>query len=731
MDRIERLVNEQLRLMEKQLDLMRWLEVAQGTSVTGTAGRAPSDGRTGKDGLARSDAVSTGSGIRIFPLTDAQRDVWIMCQLSAEGSAAYDLSNTLRLKGDLDVDALEESLRQLVERHESLRTTFDATGDHQIVHPSLEVEIRVIDLSDEPASERSRRMDEVLESELVVRYDLVNGPLFHFTLIRSGEADHTLVLSAHHLICDGWSFGVMQRDLGVIYSAAVTGQDQSRADVTQFGEYAAWQADQATDSEPYWSKLYQDPPVQLDLPADKARPPIRTFEYGTERLAIGADLLKALRDLAVAEGVSLFVVLLTAWEILLHRLSGQTEFASGVYVAGQASMGARDLVGLCANFLPLRVRVTPEESVSDYLRRSRQSAFEAFDHQHYAIGRLASALGLPRDASRPTLVSTVITLETPTPGIHFEGLGSVDTSSGRLFGAFDFEAYLTETEVDLVVDFQYSRALFEPATIARWLGYYIHLLGQMATASSARVSDLRLLGGVERAELRQRWNDSASLVPDQSTHERFETQAAAHPDRVAIRASGASITYGELNARANRLARHLRDLGVEADRLVGVHVDRSPDMLMALLAVHKAGGAYVPLDPLFPQERLTMIAADAGLHVLLTQQALIAAVPADGAAVVAIDRDASSIAGYEASDLGISPDPIRSRLRDLHVRVDRTAQGCRGRAPRTHQPARIDAAPTRAQGRGCPARGDHDVLRHRRPRTVPAAYRRSHGRPRR
>ncbi len=628
-DRVERLVNEQLRIMEKQLDLMRSLEVAHDA--------APSDRR--------------------LPITDAQRDVWIMCQLSAEGSAAYDLSNTLSLKGDLNVEALHESLKRVVERHGSLRTTFDATGDHQIVHRTLDVELPVIDLSDGADPDRARKLAAILESELTIAYDLVEGPLFRFTLIRLGESEHTLALSAHHLVCDGWSFGVMQRDLGAIYSSLVGGRLTSFDDATQFAEYAAWQAEQSTGSEPFWLQLYRDPPVQLDLSTDKARPPVRSFEYGTERVAIGEDLLTSLRDFAVAQGVSLFVVLLAAWEILLHRLSGQSEFASGVYVAGQASMGARDLVGLCANFLPLRVHVTPEESLSDYLRRSTQRAFDAFDHQHYAVGKLASALGLPRDASRPTLVSTVITLETPTSGIHFEGLKSVDTSSGRQFGAFDFEAYLTESEADLMVDFQYSRSLFDSVTIRRWVGYYIHLLQQMTSAADRPVSDLRLLDHAESREVLLTWNDTDAPVPDRTTHELFERQAARHSDDVAIRTSSAAMTYGELNARANQLARHLRGLGVEPGRLVGVHVERSPDMLVALLAVHKAGGAYVPLDPLFPEERLTMIAADAGLHVLLTQEALVGAVVAEGAVDVALDRDAELIAGHDASDLGFTVRP--------------------------------------------------------------------------
>ncbi len=669
-DRVQRLINEQLRIMEKQLELMRSVEAAEGAAIPGTSAPvAPTDGQlraktpklTTSDPASPAEAASAAADgsslepdVKRMPMTDAQRDVWVLCQLGSEVSAAYDLSTTLSLKGNLNVEALHEALRRLIHRHESLRTTFDATGDHQVVSRTADVLLPVIDISDSPEPERAARIAAFMDAELVIGYDLVSGPLFRATLIRSGEADHTLVLSAHHLISDGSSFGVMQRDLSVIYSDLVRGARAPLDDATRFSDYVTWRADQGAASEAYWLGLYDDPPIQLDLPADHARPPVRSFEYGTHRVAIGEDLFAALKDLAVAQGVTPFIVLLAAWEILLHRLSGQTEFASGVFVAGQPSMGVRDLVGLCAGLLPLRARITPDERLSDYLTRLKRSTFDAFDNQHYTVGKLASALHLSRDASRPTVVSTVITLETPTQGIDFEDLEAVEFGSGRRrFGSFDFEAYLTESNDDVLVDFQYSKAIFESDTIKRWLGYYMHLLRQMTSRATAPVSDLRLLDDAERRELLTRWNDTQSPVPDRSTHVRFELESARHPDRVAIRGSGETLTYGELNAKANRLARHLRALGVEADRLVGVHVHRSADMVVALLAVHKAGGAYVPLDPLFPNERLAMIAADAGLHVLLTEESLVDAVAAEGAAVVALDRDLRLIDEHDDADLKI------------------------------------------------------------------------------
>jgi hypothetical protein len=603
-DRMQRIINEQLRIMRKQLDLMRLVEPS--SDAAGPAGAAPSvpialeespqqstavaPDRLAVNGAPRGVAeralllgdlsgiqaaatrpqgngasatsASLEPGARHVPLTDAQRDVWIICQLGGDGSASFNLSTTLDLQGPLDLGILRTALRQLVERHETLRSTVDPTGDHMVVHEPGEVELPVVDVSGLTAAERSERVNAFIDGELTVPYDLVAGPLFRATLLRSGPQDHTLVLSAQHLISDGWSLGVMQRDLGALYSALVRDERPHLDGVTQFRDFVAWRVGQSEEAEPYWLSLYDRPPVQLDLPTDQVRPPVRGFDYGTQRTVVGEELLPAIRDLATAQGVTPFIVLFAAWQMLLHRLSGQAEFASGVFVSGQASMGARSLVGLCTNLLPLRATMDPEEPLGDHLARLKRSTFEAFDNQHYALGNLASALQLQRDVSRPTLVSTVITLETPTSGIEFEGLRATESVHGRRrFGSFDFEAYLTESRDDLIIDFKYATALFEPTTIERWLGHYIHLLRQMTSHPSAPVSRLRLLDDAARQELLTRWNDTQAPVPAESTHRRFELQAARHPDRVAVRTSAGSLTYGELNARANRLARHLREVG--------------------------------------------------------------------------------------------------------------------------------------------------------------------------
>ncbi len=613
--------------------------------------RVPEDEDAGKA------AGAASLGYRTLSLTDAQRDIWVVARLGDEASAAYHPSEALRLQGELDVGLLERALDILVERHESLRITFDPEGAYQLIHDTREVRLPIDVVADGGDAERRRAMEDFLQAERARPFDLVQGPLFRARLVRMAEDDHTLILTAHHIVSDGWSLGILQRDLAITYSALRRGETVSLEDTMQFSDYVAWYAEQTADAEAYWLDLYSEPPRQLDLPTDHPRPPVRSFACAQERATMPADLIAELRQLAAAQGVTLFTVLMASWQLMLHRLSGQDDVPLGIFVAGQSAMGVRDLTGLCVNFLPLRSQYVAQESAADYLDRLKLASYDAYDHQHYTVGRLAAALHVPRDPSRPTVVSSSITYETPTEGIVFEGLEARPTPTTSRYCAFDLEAYLTETDDGIDVMFQYASALFESDTIQRWLGYYVHLLRQMTSVVTAPVSELRLLDDRERHELLVKWNDTESPIPDESIHEQFERQADRYPDRLAIRGSGKSITYRELNATANRLARHLRHLGVGTERRVGVHLDRSPDMVVALLAVHKAGGAFVPLDPMFPAERLAKIAEDAGLHTLITEQRLADDMRAEGAVVVMMDGDASDFTDLDDSDLGITPAP--------------------------------------------------------------------------
>ncbi|MEZ4597803.1 MAG: condensation domain-containing protein [Chloroflexota bacterium] len=326
----------------------------------------------------------------------------------------------------------------------------------------------LVDVSDRPPAERAARLAEVMDGELTVRYDLEHGPLFRVTVVRTGADDHTLVLSAHHLVCDGMSFGVLQRDLGALYSEAVGAPSAPIDDPTQYAEYVA--AGGAGDRvEAYWLGLYEDPPTCIDLPADASGPrPARSSTGRARRPSDGSCSRRS--NLAVDQGVTMFTVLLAGWETCSIGCRARPTSPAACSCRARhpwASVSSWACAPACCRCASDR----PQSPSPAYLGRLTRSTFDAFDHQHHTVAKLASALRIPREASRPTIVSTVMTLETPTPGIGFAGLEATETGSGRRrFGSFEFEAYLTETEDDLLVDFQYVESAFERPTIERWLG---------------------------------------------------------------------------------------------------------------------------------------------------------------------------------------------------------------------------------------------------------------------
>ncbi len=427
------------------------------------------------------------------PLTHEQRDIWVASQLSDEGSAAFNLATLLGLRGELDVTALHEALRQLRRRHEALRTTFDLDGEYQVIGPDAEIELPVLDVSNDPEPARSERVSAFFDADMSTPYDLVAGPLFRPALIRYAPDDHVLVLSMHHLVGDGWSFDVMRRELGVIYGAMLRGKPAALDEPTQYREYAAWRIEQSNASRAYWRRHYDQPPVRLELPTDKARPAVRDYEYGHVRTVIGDELLASLKGISAAQGVTLFNVLLTGWETLLHRLSGQPDFAHVVFVSGQPGMGVQSLVGFCTNTLPMRALIEPTERISERLKRSKRDTMDALDNRYFSVEQLATEFRLKRDPSRPSLVSTGVTMESALSGIDFGDLDATGWDHGRRsFGPFDLELYLMESTERLTVDLEYAASLFGADTIELWLGHFVHLLYQIAADASAQVSDLRL-----------------------------------------------------------------------------------------------------------------------------------------------------------------------------------------------------------------------------------------------
>ncbi|HKS35992.1 MAG TPA: amino acid adenylation domain-containing protein [Verrucomicrobiae bacterium] len=581
-------------------------------------------------GVSRSTprrAAGGGTSVKTVPLTDAQREIWFAAQMGAAVSTAYNESATLDLRGPLQMEALQSALQQLVGRHEALRTTFSPAGDVQYIAAASEIEVPLIDLSNQ--KERSgERVKEIIEREIQHRFDFVHGPLLRAHVLQLSGQHHLLVLVVHHIICDGWSLAVLVRELGEIYGARSRGARLTLMPATQFGEYAQRQSAQRKGrdravAESYWLQQFGDSVPVMELPTDRPRPASRTYAGGYQARVLPSSLASGLRRLSAERGCTTFTTLLAAFNVLLHRLSGQDDLVVGVPAAGQIMSGVKNLVGHCANLLPIRSRTDLNQGFAHYLAAIRQIALNAFEHQVYPFGNLIRKLNLPRDPNRVPLANVTFNVGRLRGRLNFGALQVEVVSNPKRFVNFDINFNVTETDDDFSFDCYFSTELFDEATAARLLNQYETLLGGIISDPERRMGELPLSSETERRQLLVEWNDTALEYPrDKCVHELFEAQAERTPEALAVVGEKKDLTYRELNTQADQLARHLRSLGVGPETLVGLCAERTPTLIVALLAILKAGGAYVPLDPAYPQERLAFILEDTRARVLLTTQPL-------------------------------------------------------------------------------------------------------------
>jgi amino acid adenylation domain-containing protein len=565
------------------------------------------------------------SEIKRVPLTEAQKEIWYASQLGDDASLAYNDSVIAHLRGALDVDSLKKSLDALAARHEALRATFHASGEYQEIAPTGTLETGAIDLSSLTKEERDAELQAILADESRAPFDLSDGPLARATLVKLEEDHHLLVLVAHHIVCDGWSFAVLLQELSELYSAQTRGVDCPLPEAGLFSEYARWDAEkmfgaEGKEAERYWLEQFATPPSGLDLPSDRPRPANKTFNGGVESFILDESLHKEIKRLGAKNGATLFATLLAGFNALLHRLSGQSDIVVAVPAAGQSVIGEDRLVGHCANLLPVRSEVRGDEPFADYIKRVKRAALDAYEHQHYTYGLLVQRLALPRDPSRSPLLSAMFNIDrSGFKGLDFGGLEVEISANRKAYATFDIYFNMLETDSGVVIDCEYNTDLFDAATIRRWLGHYRALLEGAVADATQKVSRLPLLDEDESRRQLIELNDTAREYPRRCAHELFEEQAARTPDAVAVVCEGEQLTYGELDARANKVAHHLAKLGVASETLVGISVERSLDMMVGLLGILKAGAAYVPIDPAYPRERVAAILEDSGVQIVLSQ----------------------------------------------------------------------------------------------------------------
>jgi amino acid adenylation domain-containing protein len=618
------------------------------------AKRSPQDRRRQLEALLQKKAEKS----RSFPLSFAQQRLWLLEQLEP-GNPIYNIPLVIRLTGELDVAALNRTINEVVVRHESLRTRIAVTNDQpvQVVDAPKRHELPIVDLQHLDPAGREAEALAMATAEVRKPFRLDQSPLFRTLLVRLSPTEHVMTVVMHHIISDDWSMGVLFHDVARLYKAFTAGQLSPLEKLPiQYADYAVWQR-RRLQGEPlqelldYWgARLKQVAP--LEMPTEQGRSFDDQQSGATETVLFPSALAERLHEIARREGATLYMILLAAFQVLLHRYSGQEDFAVGSPIAGRIGKETEGLVGFFVNTLVLRASLAGNPTFRQLLGQVRQTALEAFQHQELPFERLVEALNPERDTRRHPLFQVMFTLQSaPWPDVKLAGLSlsviPLDTGTSP----FDLSLTAREEPAGLSLAAEYSTHLFRPDMIRRLLGHFQVLLEGIVADPDRPIAQLPLLGEAERRALLVERNQTQAEYSGRSVHELFEEQAARTPMATAVVFEGQSLTYGELNARANRLARYLQARGVGPDQLVAVRLPRCLELITALLGVLKAGGAYLPLDPLLPAERLRFTLADAKVDVIVTEKELQGDLPAGPRHVICMDTDWQEITQCSAEPL--------------------------------------------------------------------------------
>jgi amino acid adenylation domain-containing protein len=581
--------------------------------------------------VANNRAIPRRGGTGPCPLSFSQQRLWFLDQYE-RNSSLYNVPGALRLRGSLNVAALEQSLNELIRRHESLRTTFSMVEAEavQIISPSVEVPLSVVDLAGRPKTEREEEALRLVREEARRPFDLAQGPLFRSKLLQLDEQDHVLLLTMHHIVSDGWSIGVLHRELSMLYRAFVNGEPSPLAELPiQYADFAVWQREwlqgEVLDGQlSYWKKQLEGIPAVLNLPTDYPRPAVQSYRGGRQSIELSRELTEGFKAFSRKEGATLFMTLLAAFQALLYRYTGQDDIVIGSPIANRNRAEIEGLIGFFVNTLVLRSNFSDNPTFKELLATVREMALGAYAHQDLPFEKLVEELQPERSLSHSPLFQVMFVLQNaPKTSLTFEGLSASPVRIKADTAKFDLTLSLGETGEELSGSLEYNSDLFDGVTIDRLLGHFQILLEGIIGDPDQRISELPLMTQTEQHQLVVDWNDTEKEYPkDKCIHQLFETQVEKSPDRIAVLFDDQQLTYRELNERANQLGRYLRKLGVGPEVLVAICVERSLEMVVGILGILKAGGTYVPLDPSYPKERLRFMLEDTQVAVLLTQQRL-------------------------------------------------------------------------------------------------------------
>ncbi|AUB43295.1 Non-ribosomal peptide synthetase component F (plasmid) [Nostoc flagelliforme CCNUN1] len=641
---------------EKRELLVKKLQAHKGTSLTEKANKIPS--------------IQPVSRNQPIPLSFAQQRLWLLEQLEPD-SAAYNILGGVCFTGQLNVSALQQSFSEIIRRHEVLRTNFITLDGQpiQIIHPTCSFSMTIVDWQNLSITEREISIQQLATAEAKRPFDLAKEPLVRVSLIKLEQTEHILMFCMHHIVSDGWSMGVFVQELVTLYSMFCN-QQPSLRNVTrtplaelsvQYADFAVWQRHwlqgEILESHlAYWRQQLAGAPALLELPTDRPRPAVQTFQGARQSFTLSSELTQALNSLSLREGVTLFMTLLAAFDTLLYRYTGQVDILVGSPIANRNHSGIEGLIGFFVNTLVIRTDISGNPTFSELLGRVREVTMDAYVHQDLPFELLVDTLQPQRDLSYTPLFQVMFVLQNaPMPEMEIPGLSLSALAIDNKTAKYDLILTFENTAQGLVGSWDYNTDLFDGSTIERMTAHFQNLCSAIASNPQQKIFELPVLSAAERQQLLFEWNDTQREYPkDKCIHQLFEEQVEKTPHAVAVVFEEQEFTYRQLNERANCLAHYLQTLGVGSEVLVGICVERSLEMVVGLLGILKAGGAYVPLDPNYPIERLSYMLDDAQVAILLTQDSLSSSVPSQTAWTVCLDTDWEVIEQHSQENLATS-----------------------------------------------------------------------------
>ena len=594
-------------------------------------------------------------------LSLAQEWLWKSDQIDSSASNIYNLCKILRFRGQLDVTILEKAFNEMVKRHEILRTSFNTFDNQplQQIADTLNLFIPVIDLQHLSGKEQNMELERLFHQQKEQLFDLTKTPLLKTTLLRLETEYYALLLTIHHIIIDGWSLGILIKELLSLYSSFSQNQPSTLPELPlQYADFAHWQRQQLTGEKltaqlNYWQQQLKDAPPLLELPTDRPRISAPSFRGETEQFELSSHLLEQLKILSQKLGTTLYITLLSAFSILLSHYSNQEDLVIGSAIANRNKSELEPLIGLFANTLPLRIKLDNDSSFSQLLQKVSSTVMDAYAHPDITIEKLLQTLDLKTNPSYPPLFQVVFVLQNaPMETFKLPNLELEPIQLEGIGAHFDLILAVKETESGLKGVWEYNPDLFDCLTIQRMMRHWQNLLSSIVNNPQQSITQLPLLSESEKHQLLVEWNNTKTPVtPEYSLHQLFEEQVKKNPHRIAVVFQDQKLTYEQLNERANQLANYLRKQGVKPETLVGLFLERSLEMIIAILGILKAGGAYVPLDINYPEERLAYMLSDSQVSIVLTQESLSSNLPENQARLIYVDTDTENIEKESSENL--------------------------------------------------------------------------------